>query len=413
MSTAETKKNLSTSDDDEEEEMEEEVAEEDEKNLDCYDHDSSKAHGMDIIENLKKKSVDDLFFHSQRSFDVFPKQKHRRGSHDAKSTHGRSFYIHVEQTHERILKQEDTDGDFQITISDKGPKLIPLGTLGLNSHEIRGTYPISNLLQELTLASDYNRQKIVLKESRIFENPVKRLSRYIKHHFWDALTRRIDEFGLELIFQDTKDRSVKHSDRIYVPFNDVKAFNYFSNVSKKNPNKSFEVIRLPLNITPEYVKSINSSPGILSLDLIFKGEKVRSKPFIVPGGRFNEMYGWDSYFIALGLIVDKKINIAKSMVDNLVYQITHYGKILNANRTYYLTRSQPPFLTDMINRVYNVLPKNEGNARWLIKSFKAAMKEYHLVWMSTKRFVPEIGLSRFHPDGIGNYRCCFDYRNAP
>ena len=51
------------------------------------------------------------------------------------------------------------------------------------------------------------------------------------------------------------------------------------------------------------------------------------------------MYGWDSYFISLGLLEDGKVNLAKSMVDNFVYEIEQYGKILNANRTYYLTRS--------------------------------------------------------------------------
>ena len=65
---------------------------------------------------------------------------------------------------------------------------------------------------------------------------------------------------------------------------------------------------------------------------------------MVPGGRFNEMYGWDSYFEALGLLEDDRVDLAKAMADNFVYQITHYGKILNANRTYYLTRSQPRFL---------------------------------------------------------------------
>ena len=67
-------------------------------------------------------------------------------------------------------------------------------------------------------------------------------------------------------------------------------------------------------------------------------------PYVVPGGRFNEMYGWDSYFTQVGLVRDNEMVLAKNMVDNFLYQIEHYGKILNANRTYYLSRSQPPFL---------------------------------------------------------------------
>jgi hypothetical protein len=73
-------------------------------------------------------------------------------------------------------------------------------------------------------------------------------------------------------------------------------------------------------------------------------------PYVVPGGRFNEMYGWDSYFIQVGLLRDNRIELAKP--ENSLYQIEHYGHILNANRTYYLTRSQPPFLTPMVLGVY-------------------------------------------------------------
>ena len=69
---------------------------------------------------------------------------------------------------------------------------------------------------------------------------------------------------------------------------------------------------------------------------------------MVPGGRFNEMYGWDSYFIQLGLLRDGRVSLARDMADNFLYEIRNYGKILNANRTYYLTRSQPPFLTQML-----------------------------------------------------------------
>src|SRR5438309_11514735 len=74
--------------------------------------------------------------------------------------------------------------------------------------------------------------------------------------------------------------------------------------------------------------------------------------YVVPGGRFNEMYGWDSYFIILGLVRAGRIDLARGMVENFFFEIEHYGTILNANRAYYLTRSQPPFLTSMIMAVY-------------------------------------------------------------
>jgi hypothetical protein len=56
-------------------------------------------------------------------------------------------------------------------------------------------------------------------------------------------------------------------------------------------------------------------------------------PYVVPGGRFNEMYGWDSYFIQLGLLRDGEVILAKDMADNFLYEIREYGKILNANWT--------------------------------------------------------------------------------
>src|SRR5579862_1299389 len=68
-------------------------------------------------------------------------------------------------------------------------------------------------------------------------------------------------------------------------------------------------------------------------------------PYVVPGGRFNEMYGWDSFFIQMGLLRDGLVDLARDMADNFIYQVDNYGKVLNANRTYYLTRSQPPFLS--------------------------------------------------------------------
>ena len=88
-------------------------------------------------------------------------------------------------------------------------------------------------------------------------------------------------------------------------------------------------------------------------------------PYVVPGGQFNEMYGWDSYFIIRGLLsgsvsgslsgsppAPANLALAQGMVENFFFEIEHYGGVLNANRTYYLTRSQPPFLTSMILAVY-------------------------------------------------------------
>jgi alpha,alpha-trehalase len=186
-----------------------------------------------------------------------------------------------------------------------------------------------------------------------------------------------------------------------VPYNDNFAMKYYNDVMEKRKHLKISVIQLPETITPQYVKSLNQRPGILSLALKRESGTVRGVPFVVPGGRFNEMYGWDSYFEALGLLVDNRVELAKGMADNFLYQIEHYGKILNANRSYYLTRSQPPFLTDMSLQVFKNLKGTIGERNvWMGKCMRASVKELFSVWLSPPRLDP-IGLSKFHPEGIG------------
>jgi alpha,alpha-trehalase len=72
-------------------------------------------------------------------------------------------------------------------------------------------------------------------------------------------------------------------------------------------------------------------------------------PYIVPGGRFRQLFYWDSYFTMLGLSLSSKgLPLVKNMIDNFAYLIDNYGFIPNGNRTYFLSRSQPPFFACMI-----------------------------------------------------------------
>lgn len=114
-------------------------------------------------------------------------------------------------------------------------------------------------------------------------------------------------------------------------------------------------------------------------------------PYVVPGGRFNEMYGWDSYFILLGLIRDSEITAAKNMTDNLLYEIEYYGKVLNANRSYYLTRSQPPFIAHMVREVYQVT----RDRIWLRKAVPL-IKETYEMWTDKHHLCGETGMSRYY-----------------
>src|ERR1035441_8809153 len=130
-------------------------------------------------------------------------------------------------------------------------------------------------------------------------------------------------------------------------------------------------------------------------------------PYVVPGGRFNEMYGWDSFLILLGLEADHREALAKGMVDNFLFEIEHYGSVLNANRTYYLTRSQPPFLTSMIRAVYenpaSFPATNEGRAEakiWLEHAYALAEKDYS-TWTRPEHVAGSTGLARYFDYGVG------------
>ncbi|WP_442783048.1 alpha,alpha-trehalase TreF [Collimonas fungivorans] len=72
------------------------------------------------------------------------------------------------------------------------------------------------------------------------------------------------------------------------------------------------------------------------------------QPYVVPGGRFREVYYWDSYFTMLGLLQNGKPQLIRAMVDNFASLIDRYGHIPNGNRSYYLSRSQPPFYFKMV-----------------------------------------------------------------
>ncbi|TMM58268.1 trehalase [Maribacter algarum] len=300
------------------------------------------------------------------------------------------FRLLISKTLAELLLQEDTDGDKKITKEDQGPKSFEILSTEGRTYKIKGTYFLSNLLQELALAKNKGLEEVEIPLSKIEEEPTQRISRMIREVFWDDLTRTIDEKGISNIVGDDKAESVVN--RIYVPYLDYAAQDYFKKIASKY---DLEVVVLPADITPEYVKSINTKPGILSLKL--EGEN--GVPFVVPGGRFNEMYGWDSYFEGIGLLLDGRVDLAKGMVDNFCYQIEHYGKILNANRSYYLTRTQPPFLSSFIREVYQT--DESIGKKWLEGVLETAIKEYETVWMVPKKRQTENGLNRYFAEGIG------------
>jgi alpha,alpha-trehalase len=106
------------------------------------------------------------------------------------------------------------------------------------------------------------------------------------------------------------------------------------------------------------------------------------KPYVVPGGRFRELYYWDSYFTMLGLVADGRRDLAEAMLANFAHLISTYGFIPNSSRSYMLSRSQPPFFFRMVELLHADDPA-AGFAAHL-----DALKTEHGFWMAGEATLP-------------------------
>lgn len=291
--------------------------------------------------------------------------------------------VEVSSTLARLLDQEDTDRDAAITIADHGPKRFELQGIDGRKAGVRGTYALSNLLQELALQG---RGQLTLDLDSLNEPAPQRIGKAIRERYWSELTRRMDHRSLATVLSDPKGDGVP---RLYLPRSDRRSWEYYSQLR----DSDYQRLPLDLPLTRRDSLALNSAPGLLGLAFDTAGEPL---PYVVPGGRFNEMYGWDSYFIGLGLVADSKVELARAMVDHMVYQIDWYGAILNANRTYYLTRSQPPFLTSFLR----LLADRVNDPDWIERVLRACAREYETVWMGPDRRLSH-GLSRYFCRGVG------------
>jgi len=171
----------------------------------------------------------------------------------------------------------------------------------------------------------------------------------------------------ELIIKDYNDQKDK-------PSFDLKQFVNDNFAIPAPPSNSFKT-----DISAGIRKHIDTLWQILSRkgDTAPKYSSLLPLPydFIIPGGRFREIYYWDSYFTMLGLQESHKTELIQGLINNFAYLIDKYGFIPNGTRTYYLTRSQPPFFAMMVE----LLAKDDGNAV-LTKYQPELIKEYKF-WM--------------------------------
>jgi alpha,alpha-trehalase len=217
--------------------------------------------------------------------------------------------------------------------------------------------------------------------------PAATIDAYI-HKGWDSLSRSMSEC------QTLVDPKVTTAPLLYLPYGAPMP----PELARLSSQCKIDVEHLPRRIVHlGDIKQSELKPGLLYLP----------KRYVVPGGRFNEMFGWDSYFIILGLLRDGRVDLARGMVENFFYEIENYGAVLNANRTYFLTRSQPPFLSSMILEVYDAelardpSPANiDKQKQWLARAYSYAQRD-HDFWLSDIHRAGQTGLARYLDIGEG------------
>lgn len=209
------------------------------------------------------------------------------------------------------------------------------------------------------------------------------ITEYI-HQSWDKLSRSMTECA------SVVDPKLTSAPVLYLPADEGLP----ASVKTMQQHCKVDVRHLPRPITHEgeLMPDEIATPGLLYLP----------NRYVVPGGRFNEMYGWDSYFILLGELADGRVELARGTVENFFYEIDHYGSVLNANRTYFLTRSQPPLLSSMVLEVYHaqqaIDPK--GARTWLAHALPYLQRD-HALWVTAPHLAGSTGLSRYVDLGHG------------
>ncbi|WP_426662467.1 trehalase family glycosidase [Rhodanobacter aciditrophus] len=205
------------------------------------------------------------------------------------------------------------------------------------------------------------------------------------HRAWPTLTRRMDDCSAFGKGPGDRQLAVYLPQRLPMP----------ADLPRMAKACHVEVRRLP--------RVIRQIGDVDAAKLPVQGLLYLPHPYVVPGGFFNEMYGWDSYFIELGLIADHREALARDMVDNALFEAAHYGGVLNANRSYYLSRSQPPFLGAMMRALLDDpagFHDDAARRAWLAQAYPLAVRN-HDVWMRPGHRAGDTGLARYFDYGHG------------
>lgn len=221
-----------------------------------------------------------------------------------------------------------------------------------------------------------------LPVARMLERRTVALRRLIDRG-WDGLVRRSDR--VEDLLEALRVMPVQSKDgrkRVYVPAADTRAL---KRLRARAARAGLEVVLLRKPREAADWQRLNQEPGMAYLP----------RPYIVPGGRFVQMFGWDSYFNGRGALASGRPELARDLLENQLYAIEHYGKIPNSNLSYHLSRTQPPLMPRLALELHAV----KADRSLLQRVAKAAMKELEN-FRAGPRATPG-GLSRYKDDAEG------------
>ncbi|MDY7226273.1 trehalase family glycosidase [Hyalangium rubrum] len=222
-----------------------------------------------------------------------------------------------------------------------------------------------------------------LPVARMLERRTVALRRLVDQS-WGGLVRRSDRIdSLKEALRVMPVQSPDGRQRVYVPAGDKKAL---KKLRAQAVRTGIEVVALRPPREAADWQRLNQEPGMAYLP----------RPYIVPGGRFVQMFGWDSYFNGRGAMASGRVELARDMLENQLYAIEHYGKIPNSNLGYHLSRTQPPLMPRLALEVHAASP----NRGLLQRVAKAAIKELETVFRTGPRATPS-GLSRYKDDAEG------------
>jgi alpha,alpha-trehalase len=202
-------------------------------------------------------------------------------------------------------------------------------------------------------------------------------------------TELFRDVQMQAVFKDSKtfvdmvpDRSYGELVRLYKEEKDSPEFNLRDFVEAHFSDPFVSGQHVVTDTTKNMYEHISSMWGKLTrgpdTPIEYSSRIALPHKYVVPGGRFREIYYWDSYFTIEGLLIDEQEDLARSMVDNFSFLIDSIGFIPNGTRSYYLTRSQPPFYSLMVDAV------SRDDRNLFSDYFPVILKEYEF-WMNGKK----------------------------